>query len=125
MEVGWAILCLVILSLLIFLDAIRRMLKVKIKNTAISTQAVIVCSVAFLSEFCFMIPNLKAGFKNSPNWVFYVQTVGLVFGTTLLSFLLFRISVSMAYTKQAEDEFDDDEECFNGNGFIHSINDPD
>lgn len=52
-----------------------------------------------------MIPNLTSGFKNSPNWVFYAQTVGLVFGTSLLSYLLYRISASMATSNVDADGF--------------------
>ena len=96
LEVGWVILCLVFVALLIFFDAIRRMLTIKIRNTAISTLMVLVCSVAFLAEFGFMIPNLTSGYKDSPTWVFIMQTIGLFFGTTLLSILLFKIGQSMA-----------------------------
>ena len=42
---------------------------------------------------------------NSPNWVFYVQTVGLVLGTSLLSYLLYRISASMATSNVDADGF--------------------
>ena len=58
LEAGWGLLCLVVISLLIFLDGVRRMFLIKVRNSEISARLVVVCSLAFLTEFCFMIPNL-------------------------------------------------------------------
>ena len=67
-----------------------------------------------------MIPNLQVGFKDSPNWVFYVQTIGLVVGSAILSLIIYRISVSMAQSDPSLD-------CFDDSDLEHisaSINDP-
>ena len=54
-----------------------------------------------------MIPNLTNGYKDSANWVFIVQTIGLVSGTSLLSFLLYKISESMFESRVTTDVFED------------------
>jgi len=96
--------------------------KAQIENKSISLGAVVACSFSFVSEFCFMIPNLQVGFKDSPNWVFYVQTIGLVVGSAILSLIIYRISVSMAQSDPSLDWIDDDSDL-KPDGFSSSIND--
>jgi hypothetical protein len=97
LKFGWVLLGLSITPFFVFLDAIRRMHSIKIKNSVISMEMVLVLSVAYLTMNLSSISTILNGLLASANWARYVNTIGFEIGTAILGTLIYRINVSIVH----------------------------